>query len=49
MARLIPAEETDAHLSDVCGWLDENDPFFDIIDRIVQDRSTHIPRILKDT
>lgn len=49
MVRLIPAEETHVHLSDSCGWLDENDPFFEIIDRIVQDRSTHTPRILKDT
>ena len=49
MARLVPVEETDAHLSGAHGWLDENDPFFEIIDRIVQDRSTHLPRILKET
>ena len=49
MARLVPAEETDAHLSDASGWLDENDPFFEVIDHIVQERSTHLPRILKET
>ena len=47
MARLIPADHSDRSLGDVKGWLDENDPFFDDINRIVQDRKHHIPRITR--
>lgn len=49
MARLVPANEIDMHLSDSYGWLEDDDPFFEIIDRIVQDRSSHMPRILRKT
>ena len=31
------------------GWLEDNDPFFDAIDCIIQDRSMHVPRILGET
>jgi len=48
MARLVPAEEVAVHLSNAHGWLEDDDPFFDSIDRIVQDRSMHIPRILRE-
>lgn len=44
MARLIPADENAQHLCDARGWLDDNDPFFDIIDQIIRDRSKHVPR-----
>jgi hypothetical protein len=27
------------------GWLEESDPFFDIVDQIVHDREKHSPRI----
>ncbi len=47
MARLVPADELDMHLCDAKGWLENSDPFFDIIDRIVLDRSKHVPRMLK--
>ena len=47
MARLIPADHSERSLGDVKGWLDENDPFFDDINRIVQDRKHHMPRITK--
>lgn len=47
MARLVPADETNMHLSQAKGWLDNDDPFFDQIDRIVQDRAKHTPRVLK--
>jgi prevent-host-death family protein len=47
MARLVPADKLDTHLCDARGWLENNDPFFDIIDRIVLDRSKHVPRMLK--
>jgi len=48
MARLVPADEIDAHLSQAKGWLEDDDPFFDAIDGIVKDRGKHISRILKD-
>ena len=48
MARLVPADELDMHLCDAKGWLENSDPFFDIIDRIILDRSKHVPRILKN-
>ena len=46
MARLVPTEQSEKHLGDVQGWLDENDPFFATIDSIVQSRNNHTPRIL---
>ena len=48
MARLVPADELDMHLCDAKGWLENNDPFFDTIDRIILDRSKHVPRTLKE-
>jgi prevent-host-death family protein len=48
MARLVPADEIDLHLSKAKGWLEEEDPFFDDIDRIVKDRVKHVPRILEE-
>jgi len=49
MARLVPVEEAAEHLSNAHGWLKDDDPFFDAMERIVQDRSMHIPRILGET
>ncbi len=49
MARLVPADEIDNHLSNARGWLEDDDPFFEAIDRIVQERSRHVPRILRET
>ena len=46
MARLIPIDESARHIADAQGWLDNDDPFFAAIDRIVEDRAQHIPRIL---
>jgi len=48
MARLVPADEIDTHLSQAKGWLEDDDPFFDAIDGIVKDRGKHVSRILKD-
>lgn len=48
MARLVPAEEKAKSLADAEGWLDEADGFFHAIDRIVEDRDRHVPRILAD-
>lgn len=48
MARLVPmAEQQPTHLSEVKGWLAEDDPFFDAIDEIVAARSRHLPRPVK--
>ena len=47
MARLIPANQAERHLGESKGWLDDEDPFFEIMDQIVRDRIKHIPRVLK--
>ncbi len=47
MVRLVPVEQSERHLGEVKGWLDENDPFFDTINGIVRNRKSHIPRVLK--
>ena len=49
MARLVTADEINMHLSDAKGWLEDDDPFFDTIRKIIQDRSKHVPRIIKAT
>lgn len=46
MARLVPVDDPGAHLSKAKGWLENDDPFFDSIDRITQDRTKHVPRVL---
>jgi hypothetical protein len=49
LAVLVPPSELspEEHLSKTKGWLENGDPFFDIMDQIVCDRATHAPRILK--
>ena len=47
MARLVPVDSPGSHLCKAKGWLDNNDPFFDMMNQIVQNRSKHIPRVLK--
>jgi hypothetical protein len=49
MARLVPADENNIHLCDANGWLEDDDPFFDTIDRIIKDRSKHVPRTWEET
>ena len=48
MARLAPLDEHQAHPhpADMEGWLEENDPFFQEIDRILTQRLAHRSRIL---
>jgi prevent-host-death family protein len=48
MARLVPAEQTEKHLSKAKGWLNEEDPFFETIDKIVRNRTKHMPRVLRN-
>jgi prevent-host-death family protein len=47
LARLVPATEESKHLAEAKGWLNDKDGFFEIIDRIVEDRDQHVPRVLK--
>ena len=49
MARLVPVEESESHLGDARGWLDDNDPFFSVLESIVKDRRKHVPRVLLDS
>ena len=48
MARLVPVDGGSADRPVVShrGWLEEDDPFFAIIDEIVSDRVNHRPRVL---
>jgi prevent-host-death family protein len=48
MARLVPVDEglADGTVLSRRGWLEEDDPFFTIIDEIVSDRVSHRPRVL---
>ncbi len=47
MAKLVPVEDAgDGRLTDVRGWLDEDDPFFSAVDACVGARSEHAPRVL---
>lgn len=48
MAKLVPAEVPEAsYLDGVKGWLDDDDPFFQVIDDIVASRSRHAPRVFQ--
>jgi prevent-host-death family protein len=49
MAVLAPPYEVsrEGHLSEVEGWLDPTDPFFEAIDQIVRERQTHTPRVFE--
>lgn len=45
VAKLVPIErQEEKHLSDVKGWLDDNDEFFQIVNTIVRHR--HKPRVI---
>ena len=46
MARLVPVEESEHHLADARGWLDDTDPFFKTIEHIIIEREKHVPRVL---
>ncbi len=46
MARLVPVTgpEGASRLSDVAGWLEDGDPFFAVVDSIVEKRERDLPR-----
>jgi hypothetical protein len=48
MANLTPGDKINKVLRNSSGWLDNDDPFFDQIDGIVQDRVKHSPRVQKE-
>jgi hypothetical protein len=48
MIRWIPADEINKDLRIAKGWLDNDDPFFDTINSIIDERSKHVPLILKE-
>ena len=50
MAQLVPAGEEAARLrlADARGWLEGDDPFFAEIERIVEARRKHRPRVSKE-
>ena len=47
LAMIVPStgESGEDYLSNVQGWLEDSDPFFSIVDQIVRQRETHVPRI----
>jgi len=49
LAMLVPpsAEPGEDHPSKVEGWLENDDPFFRIMDQIGKHRQKHLPRVLK--
>jgi prevent-host-death family protein len=51
MARLVPvgAQDESEGLAEVRGWLDDKDPFFEDIGRVVAQRARHRPRAYRAT
>jgi len=47
MARLIPALENDSHLCNAVGWLENDDPFFNVIDCTDFSRANQVSSGLK--
>ena len=49
VAVLVPPAEAfrEQRLGRVEGWLDDDDPFFDIIEGVVRERKNHLPRIMR--
>lgn len=49
MAELVPIRRTSRpHLADVKGWLKDDDPFFKIMEKIIEERHAHLPRRLPE-
>jgi prevent-host-death family protein len=47
LAMIIPSAEKpgENHLSKVQGWLDDADPFFNLMEQTAREREKHAPRI----
>ena len=48
MGRMIRTDEIKKELRNAEGWLEDDDPFFDEMDRILQNRTKYVPRALKE-
>ena len=48
MAKLVPVDAKESEAPDLAsrGWLEEDDPFFDIVEGVVEKRRRHEPRAL---
>ena len=48
MAKLVPVDAKESQTPDLAsrGWLEEDDPFFDIVEDVVKKRRRHQPRAL---
>jgi prevent-host-death family protein len=48
MAKLVPVDAKESEAPDLAsrGWLDEDDPFFEIVEDVVKKRRRHQPRAL---
>ena len=47
MVRRIPTDEINKELRNAKGWLNNDDPFFDTINSIIDERSKHVPLLFK--
>ena len=47
MVCLILVDEINMYLSKAKGWLENDDFFFDEIDRIIQDRTKYVPKFYR--
>ena len=49
MAVMVPPDENreGERLSKTTGWLEPDDPFFEMVDQIIRERGDHVPRISK--
>lgn len=48
MARLVPVDpQARRSLADFKGWLDDDDPFFEVMDRILAERRARPARVLR--
>jgi prevent-host-death family protein len=49
MAVMVPPDENQEgeRLSKTAGWLESDDPFFEMLEQIVRERGDHVPRISK--
>jgi len=48
VAEILPVQNGASHIAEVKGWLDDSDPFFNLMDSIVEDRQKHKPRAFSD-
>ena len=46
MARLVPAiSETSRSIGALKGWLNDDDPFFSVMEEVIAERRSHKPRL----